>query len=147
MTYPSHIDRHAAVVVRSGIRIAAPIQRVWRLHTDVGGWPQWQPDIDAAHLGGPVRAGTTFRWATAGLSIVSTIYAVDPPRRILWGGPANGITGIHDWTFDADDDATLVRTEESWNGAPVRSDAADLRSALTASLTSWLEHLRRAAER
>jgi uncharacterized protein YndB with AHSA1/START domain len=140
------IDANAAVVVRREIRIEAPIDRVWQLHTDVNGWTAWQTDIDTAHTDGPLRPGSTFHWTTAGLSVASTVYAVDAPYRILWGGPAHGIAGIHEWTFTADGDGTLVRTAESWDGEPVRADADNLRQALDASLVSWLEHLRKTAE-
>ena len=146
MTYPERVDENAAIVVRRTIRINAPIDRLWRLHTDIDGWTQWQSDIDSAHTDGPIGVGSTFHWSTAGLSIASTVYALHAPRRILWGGPAHGITGIHQWTFTPDGDATVVHTEESWDGEPVRADRANLRDALDASLASWLEHLRKAAE-
>jgi uncharacterized protein YndB with AHSA1/START domain len=144
--YPEHVDRDAAVVVRQETRIDAPIERVWRLHTDVDGWPQWHSDIDTAHAGGPLAVGSTFHWSTAGLSIASTVYAIDAPHRILWGGPAQGITGIHQWTFAPEGSGVLVRTEESWDGEQVRADRANLQTALDASITSWLAHLRKVAE-
>lgn len=140
------IDEGATVVVRRTIRIEAPIDRVWQLHIDVNGWTGWQTDIDTAHADGPLRPGATFHWTTAGLSIASTVYAVDAPHRVLWGGPAHGITGVHEWTFVADGDATVVRTAESWDGEPVRADPDNLRTALDDSLASWLEHLRKTAE-
>lgn len=140
------IDEAAAVVVRRETRVAAPIDLVWKLHTDVDRWPDWQPDVATAQADGPLRPGSAFRWSTHGLDIVSTVHAVDEPRRILWGGPANGITGVHEWTFTADGDTTIVRTAESWDGEPVRADAENLRTQLDASLASWLEHLRRTAE-
>jgi len=139
------IDEDAAVVVRREIRIDAPIDRVWDLHTDVNGWTSWQIDIDTAYADGPLQAGSTFHWSTAGLQITSTVYAVDAPHRILWGGPAHGITGIHEWTFNADGDATVVHTVESWDGDLVRADADNLRNALDTSLAAWLEHLHEAA--
>lgn len=40
-----------------------------------------------------------------------------------------------------------VRTEESWDGPPVRADVAGMRATLDDSLTAWLGHLERAAER
>ena len=141
-----NIDRNAAVVVRRDIRINAPIERVWHLHTDIGGWTAWQSDIDSADADGPLRPGVTFHWGTAGLRIASTVYAVDPPHRTLWGGPAEGIIGIHEWTFAADGNATIAHTAESWDGEQVRADTDNLRAALDASLASWLEHLRKAAE-
>jgi len=140
------IDQNAAVVVRRAIRIGAPIDRVWQLHTDVDGWPAWQSDIDTASADGPLLPGMTFQWSTAGMRIASTVYAVDAPHRILWGGPAHGITGIHEWTLAADGDATVVHTAESWDGEPVRADTDNLRAALDDSLASWLEQLRKAAE-
>jgi uncharacterized protein YndB with AHSA1/START domain len=147
MTYPEHVDETAAIVVRRSIRVDAPIDRVWRLHTDINGWTHWQRDIDSADADGPIGVGSTFHWSTAGLSIASTVYAVDAPYRILWGGPAHGITGIHQWTFTPDGDATVVHTEESWDGEPVHADLENLRNALDASLASWLDHLRKAAEK
>ncbi|MEV6602067.1 SRPBCC family protein [Actinoplanes sp. NPDC051346] len=142
----TNIQEDATVVVRREIRIAAPVDRVWRLHTDVNNWTTWQSDIDTASVDGPLEPGTTFHWTTAGLQIASTVYAVDAPHRILWGGPAHGITGIHEWTFTADGDATIVRTAESWDGEPVRADEDNLRHALDTSLASWLHLLRTKAE-
>ncbi|WP_218917031.1 SRPBCC family protein [Cellulomonas massiliensis] len=134
------------MVVRREVRIKAPIELVWRLHTDVRKWPAWQSDIDSTQLDGPLAPGATFRWSTHGLDVASTVYAIEAPRRILWGGPAQGITGVHEWTFTPDGDATIVRTAESWEGDPVRADAENLRAALDASLASWLELLRVTAE-
>jgi uncharacterized protein YndB with AHSA1/START domain len=146
MTYPTHVDENATVLVRREIIIQAPIDVVWRLHVDVDGWTRWQTDIDSARADGPLRAGSTFHWTTAGLSIASTVYAIDAPHRILWGGPAHGIEGVHQWTFIPDGDRTIVRTEESWEGDPVRADAENLKTLLDGSLASWLGRLRGAAE-
>ncbi|WP_129790041.1 SRPBCC family protein [Promicromonospora panici] len=145
-TIPTDIDHGATAVVRREIRIEAPIDQVWRLHTDINGWPAWQTDVDTAQADDPLAPGTTFRWSTHGLDITSTVYAVDAPHRILWGGPAQGITGVHEWTFTADGDGTIVRTAESWEGEPVRANAENLRAGLDASLGTWLELLRTTAE-
>jgi uncharacterized protein YndB with AHSA1/START domain len=87
------IDENAPVITRDEILIDAPLGTVWDLHTDISSWPQWLPDIDSATMEGPLEAGTVFRWQTFGLSIESTIQEVDPPRRIAWSGPAQGIVG------------------------------------------------------
>ncbi|MET8451972.1 SRPBCC family protein [Streptomyces sp. NPDC005209] len=146
MTYPTTIDENAPVVADHTIRIAAPLERVWQLHTGIGFWPGWQPAITEARLDGPVAPGTTFHWVTAGLSIDSTIYAVDAPHRILWGGPAHGITGVHEWTFTEDGDGVVLRTRESWAGAPVDTDRDNLAAALDDSLSAWLDALKKEAE-
>ncbi|MGW0250500.1 SRPBCC family protein [Nocardia goodfellowii] len=142
----TEIDTTAPVVARHEIHIAAPLRRVWDLHTDIAAWTGWQPDITAATIDGPIEPGTVFRWSTFGLDIESTIYAVRAPHRIVWGGPAHGITGIHVWTFTEEDDGVRARTEESWDGEPIRADVDGMRAALDSALAGWLGHLRRAAE-
>lgn len=143
----TEIDIKAPVVVHCDIVVDAPLRRVWRLHTDVRSWPEWQPDITAATLDRPLRPDDTFRWSTGGLDIESTVYSIRPPRRILWGGTAHGITGIHLWTFDTVGTSVQVHTEESWDGDPVLADVNGVRAALSESLAAWLRHLKRAAER
>jgi uncharacterized protein YndB with AHSA1/START domain len=145
-TPAADVNRDAPVVVELTTLIDAPLDVVWRLHTDVGGWPAWQEDVVEARLSGPVAPGTSFAWETHGLSIVSTIEEVVPRRRIVWGGPAHGIDGVHVWTFDPTPDGVAVRTVESWDGPPVAADPEGMRAALTASLTAWLAALRTTAE-
>lgn len=140
------IDETAPVIVRLSTVIDAPMETVWALHTDVDAWPDWNPDIDQAKLDGPLTPGTDFRWTTHGLDITSTIREVTPGRRIVWGGPAGGIDGIHVWTFEQDGDQVAVRTEESWSGAAVHVMPGDLRAALHDSLTAWLTALKTRAE-
>ncbi|ADB30253.1 hypothetical protein Kfla_1149 [Kribbella flavida DSM 17836] len=145
-TFPTQIDLTAPVVVRLSIEIAAPLERVWQLHTDVNRWADWQTDIATAVTDAPLAPGVSFRWTTHHLDIVSTVYAVEPPQRILWGGPAHGITGIHQWTFEQAGGITTVRTEDSWAGEPVLTDIDGMRKALTASLEAWLDRLKATAE-
>lgn len=140
------IDTAAPVVAVHEIVIDAPLERVWALHTDIAGWTAWQTDIGAAAIDGPIAPGTRFHWSTFGLDIESTIYAVEGPRRIVWGGPAHGITGIHVWTFTAEGDSVRVRTAESWDGAPILADVDGMGAALDSALTGWLGHLKRTAE-
>ena len=89
------IDENAPVISRDEILIDAPIESIWGLHTDISSWSEWMPDIDTSTIEGPLAVGTVFRWQTYGLSIHSTIQEIDPPRRIVWSGPAQGIAAIH----------------------------------------------------
>jgi uncharacterized protein YndB with AHSA1/START domain len=140
------IDDTAPVIVRLSTVIDAPLERVWALHTDIDAWPNWNTDVDQADLEGPLTPGSTFHWKTHGLDISSTIREITPGRRIVWGGPAGGIDGIHVWTFEQTGDQVTVRTEESWSGAPVQAMPEDLRTALHDSLTNWLAALKTRAE-
>jgi hypothetical protein len=77
---------------------------------------------------------------------VSTVQEFDPPRRIVWSGPAQGINAIHVWEFTQTDHGVLVHTEESWDGEPVRAQAGMLQPLLDAAIRAWLSNLKHAAE-
>jgi hypothetical protein len=82
-----------------------------------------------------IRAGATFYWSTGGLEINSTLREVDPLNRTVWGGPAQGITGVHVWTFTPNREQVKVVTEESWSGEPVEADSAAAHSMLDGAIT------------
>ena len=140
------INENAPVITRDEILIDAPLERVWGLHTDISSWSEWLPDIDASTIEGRLAVGTVFRWQTYGMSIESTIQEIDPPRRIVWSGPAQGITATHVWTMTPSVDGVVVRTEESWEGDPVRAQPKEMQQALDGSLRAWLESLKDKAE-
>ena len=144
---PERIDANAPVIARHSTTIAAPLSLVWQLHTGIDAWPTWQKAIDEAHLDGAFAAGAVFTWRTYNLRIESTVYQVEPERHTLWGGPSEGITGIHSWTFTPVPGGVRVETEESWSGSPVEADIAGMQQALDGSLTAWLEYLAAAAQR
>ena len=80
------------------------------------------------------------------IPVTSTIYEVDTDHRIMWGGTAGGITGVHEWLFTPTPDGVHVVTNESFAGEPVEADAAGMQSMLDASLVAWLDSLKTAAE-
>ena len=140
------INTEAPVITRDQILINAPVEKIWEIQADVSGWPAWQPDVDGAESEGPLEVGSVFRWQTAGLDITSTVQEIDPPRRIVWSGPAQGISAVHVWTLEPREDGALVKTEESWEGEPVDAQVETLQGALDKSLLDWLENLKRTAE-
>jgi hypothetical protein len=97
-------------------------------------------------LDGVFEPGASFDWTSFGFSVTSTIYDVAEQARVLWGGTAGGITGVHEWTFRESEGGVYVVTNESFAGEPVRADVAGMQSQLDASLMSWLAHLKAAAE-
>ncbi|MFF9184237.1 SRPBCC family protein [Streptomyces misionensis] len=140
------IDETAPVIVRLSTVIDAPLERIWALHTDIDAWDQWNADVDQSKLDGPLLPGNSFHWKTHGLDITSTVREIVPGQRLVWGGPANGIEGVHVWTFEQTGSQVTVHTEESWSGAPVDAAAEQLGQALQQSLTSWLASLKSRAE-
>jgi len=65
---------------------------------------------------------------------------------VLWGGTAEGITGIHEWLFTETPAGVHVETNESFAGERVEADATSMQTMLDASLAAWLGHLKVAAE-
>jgi Polyketide cyclase / dehydrase and lipid transport len=146
MSVPTDIDRSAPVLAHHEIDIAAPLEVVWALHTDVNGWTGWQADISSAHIDGAFEVGNSFDWSSYGFPVTSTIYEVSNNRRVLWGGGSGGITGVHEWLFAATPSGTHVSTNESFAGSPVEADAVGMQRVLDSSLVAWLEHMKTAAE-
>lgn len=140
------IDETAPVIVRLSIAIDAPLETVWAVHTDIDAWADWNADVEQAELDGPLVPGNSFTWRTHGLDITSTVRQLVPGERLVWGGPANGIEGVHVWTFEQTGGQVTVRTEESWSGAPVDAAVDALGQALHQSLTGWLAALKARAE-
>ncbi|MFF3191705.1 SRPBCC domain-containing protein [Streptomyces misionensis] len=91
--------------------------------------------------------GNSFYWKTHGMDITSTIREVVPGQRLVWGGPAGGIDGVHVWTFEQTGSQVTVRTEESWSGAPVDAAPQQLGQALEQSLTTWFAGMKTRTER
>ena len=146
MTTPADIDRSAPVIARHEIDIAAPLEVVGELHTDVDAWPTWNQEVTAASLGGAFAAGRSFTWTSYGFTVTSTIYDVADHSRTLWGGAAQGIMGTHEWRFERTTDGVHVITSESFAGDPVNADTAGLQAILDSSLTAWLTRLKQKAE-
>jgi Polyketide cyclase / dehydrase and lipid transport len=142
------IDTTAPVISTGEILIHAPLSTVYDLQTDVNHWTAWRSDVDSAQRldHGPLRAGSSFRWETGGLTVVSTLAAVQANRCTTWGGPAAGIQGEHVWTYTKVKGGTLVRTAESWSGAPVTADVPGAQALLDASLAQWRQDLKATAE-
>ena len=90
---PTEVDRTAPVLAHHELEIEAPLERVWRLHTDVAGWPQWQKEVTEARIDGPFEPGTSFDWTSYGFSVTSRIYEVDERSARSGAGPPTGSPG------------------------------------------------------
>jgi Polyketide cyclase / dehydrase and lipid transport len=146
MATPTDVDRSAPVLAQHDVDILAPLETVWQRHVDVNAWPTWQTDITTAHMDGAFEPGNSFDWSSYGFAVTSTIYVVADRSRVLWGGTAGGITGIHGWLFAETPGGVRVTTNESFSGEPVGADPASMQSILDTSLSSWLAHLKTSAE-
>ncbi len=141
------IDRTAPVITQDEIVIAAGLNTVWNLLTDIAAWPDWQHEIDRASLDTPLGVEAIFHWSTAGLAITSTVADLIPHERIAWSGPMDGMVDVHVWRLvPVRDGGVRVQTEESLNGDPALLDRECMQPALNQCIRSWLESLKRRAE-
>ncbi|WP_330272965.1 SRPBCC family protein [Lentzea sp. NBC_00516] len=148
---------------RTETRINAPLDTVWKVQTEVEGWPAWQKAVTTAKRldEGELKAGSKFEWTTPApatpvspattLNITSTVLGIKTGECVRWSGPAVGQglgidEGVHVWTFTEVDGGVLVRTEESWTGAQLEADPATAIKVLAPGLDFWLADLKAAAE-
>lgn len=141
------IDDRAPLAGRTELFIAAPIEKVWRILTDLPRWPEWQPGITSIEAAGPLAVGTSFRWKGKGFAITSILGDFDPPRRIGWSGHAAGMKAIDIYMLEAKDGGTLAATEESMSGWLARLLKIFQPSFLAKSQAESLEKLKAEAER
>lgn len=141
-----NIDQNAPLSAQKEIVIVAPLERVWATLTEIERWPEWQPDVSSAKLEGNLAVGTIFQWKAKGLSITSTIQELEPRRRIGWTGRSMGMSAIHVWTLEPQDNGTRVITEESLSGWFPRILRIFAPNFLEKSLISSLQALKSQAE-
>ena len=146
MINPTGVDQQAPVLAHHEIVIDAPLDDVWSLHTDVNAWTSWQTDISEAHIEGVMEPGNSFDWTSYNFPVRSTVYDTANHERVLWGGTAGGITGIHEWLFVETPEGVQVSTTESFSGDPVNADREAMQNMLDSSLVAWLGHMKAKAE-
>jgi hypothetical protein len=140
------INQRAPLIARQEIFIQATPQAVWKIHTDINSWSQWQPGIASSKIDGPLIARTEFQWKPGGMTINSTIDVVEPNERIGWTGTAIGTQAMHIWTLKPHQDGTLLTTEESMDGWLTRVLKVMMPRFLEESLDTWLQSLKKRAE-
>jgi uncharacterized protein YndB with AHSA1/START domain len=140
------LDTHAAVTQTGTVTISAPIEKVWKLMSDIDKWPEWNKDVAVARLNGDLRAGTTFTWKAGPGTITSRLEAVEENRLIAWSGKTMGIKAVHIWRLDSKGSETVVTTEESWDGILARLLKGYSERTLSKAITDGLQLLKHAAE-
>lgn len=141
------IDRSAPATAAGELDIAASPEVVWDVISNIEAWPSWNPDVKTATLEGPLAVGSVFRWRAGGVSLTSTLGAVDPPSELSWTGRAMGIRAIHTFRFEPNDGGTLARSEESWAGLVPTLLRGSSRRTLDRGIGSVLRLLKDEAER
>jgi hypothetical protein len=143
-------DADAPVFATGEIEMAADPETVWAVMADIGRWPEWNPDITAATLHGPLRPGTSFSWRSGPGTIRSVLQVVERPTELSWTGRTMGIPAIHVYRLRPSAQRpghTAVALEESWSGVLSRLLRRPLTGTLQTAINTGLTHLKAEAER
>ncbi len=139
------LDEKAQVRAVAKISIAAPVEKAWKLISEINGWPSWNAAVREVRVDGEVAVDTTFTWVSGKSRIRSTLAVVDPLNEISWSGVSAGVKAVHHNTLErAQDGTVLVTSRESMSMPflPLIFSSAKLH----AGLNDWLTALKRAAE-
>ena len=140
------INASAPAVACKEIRINASPEEVWRVHTNIDAWSDWNADVSSARLRGSLATGSVFEWKSNGVGLRSTIEVLEPVSTIGWTGKGLGSRARHIWTLVPDGDGTILKTEESLEGWIVRLLKASVQRTLDSTLDAWLLDLKNEVE-
>ncbi len=140
------INREAPAAGSATALVEAPLEKVWRILSDLRNWPNWNKSVTKIRVDGPIEPGTTFVWKAGGTKIVSRLEQVAPPLRIAWSGKVFGIRAVHVWELAAEAGATRVRTEESFEGPLARLFPGSARKTIGRALAGAVSSLKSEAE-
>jgi uncharacterized protein YndB with AHSA1/START domain len=142
------VDRNAPVCVEREIEIAAPIEVVWGVLTNLDDMPRWFSLGESVAIDGPLAPGATIRMKGRGTgTITATIEAADEPHVLGWTSRAFGLSVISVWRLDHHEGGTRVEKGESMNGLPARLLRRPLQKKGVGFMETWLRDLKVEAER
>ncbi|MDX9883860.1 MAG: SRPBCC family protein [Prolixibacteraceae bacterium] len=140
------INDNAPVKSRNQLEINAPIDSVWKILTDIENWPKWQNAVSETVVHGEITEGTQFDWKAGGLSFKSKIHTANLKSMFGWTGTTLGTSAVHNWIFEKKDNKTIVRVEESLQGALPRLFRGYFQKKLDSGILTNLEELKSASE-
>jgi uncharacterized protein YndB with AHSA1/START domain len=140
------IDREAEITASGSVEISASPAEVWKIISDIGDWPSWNPDVREARLEGDLSAGSRFKWRAGPGIITSVLRCVEPGQELGWTGTAKGVHAIHVWRLEGIPRGTRVTTEESWDGWPTRLMHKRMEKTLRSAVFHGLHSLKTEVE-
>jgi uncharacterized protein YndB with AHSA1/START domain len=141
------VNESAPAVASAEVEVNADLETVWEVLTSIDEWPGWNPEVRFAALEDGLSEGSRFRWKAGPGTITSTLQRIDRPRLIAWTGTTFGINAIHVHRLEPQGGGTLVLSQESWDGLPVRIFRRRMQRTLDETVAAGLDHLKAEAER
>lgn len=141
------INSHAPVKCCKKVFIHAPVEKVWRILTDIDKWTNWQKAVTYSKINGELIPGTTFDWKSGGLKIQSTLHTVETFEYLGWTGKSLGSLAIHNWILKDIHGKTEVLVEESMEGLFVKLLNKVFNRVLEKGMIASLEQLKQVSEK
>jgi uncharacterized membrane protein len=140
------IKKNAPAVAAKTIKIEAPVSVVWNVLTDINNWPAWQKSVTESKLSGELNEGAVFKWKAGGMPFNSRIHTKKNHTQFGWTGTTFGASAVHNWHFEQKGNKTLVKVEESLQGALPGLLKRWFQKKLDEGMQTNLEELKEAAE-
>lgn len=103
----------------TAIKIAAPTSMIWEILTDVPGWSQWNPLVNAASWLDQPPLQTDSHVHLAGARTIRgtwTVNRFEPGRRLLWTRRASGYSTITGHVLASDGSDTTINITMAYTG-------------------------------
>jgi hypothetical protein len=146
IAWPRGFDpRSAPVFASNSLHSPLPAEHLWPTLLEASAWPEWYAHASDVRVDGGaplLEAGSTFRWTTLRVPVVTTVTEFEPSRVLAWQGRGRAARGYHRWVFTpTPDGGCRVLTEEVQVGVVPRLLAARLTRDLRRFHQDWLESL------
>lgn len=141
-------NQNAPALAHKEVVVDAPIEKVWELLSNLKSWDLWNPSVKDLQIDGPLKPGLHFHWTSSLVSVEAQIEEILPPYRLSWTGRGLASNAFYVWKLaETEDGKTLVRAEESFEGALPQFFKRTSGIVLDIKLESWVVHLKDAAEK
>ena len=132
------------VHVKNELEMDAKPEAVWAWLVRAKLWPTWYSNSANVVLegGGPdLKAGTSFRWKTFGVTLDSKVEEFVPTERLAWSARGMGIDAYHAWLIEGTPSGCHVTTEETQIGLLPRLNKALRPDHMSRKHQEWMEGL------
>jgi hypothetical protein len=142
-------EQHLMWSNEQSIETSASPEAIWRLWSDVAGWPEWNADIEHIEISGPFAAGSTISMTPVGEDPIELrIAEAIEPRLFVDEAKLEGIVvrTIHR-VEDLEGDRSRVVYRMEISGPAADSVGAELGPQISADFPETLSALVQRAER
>ena len=131
------------------IETTASPEAIWRLWSDVAGWPEWNADIEHIEISGPFAAGSTISMTPVGQDPVELriAEAVKPDLFVDGAEVANVVVRTVHRVERLDGDRNRIVYRMEINGPAADDVSPELGPQISADFPATLAALARQAER